>query len=82
MTAETGLPDKVVEALKRGNKVEAIKLLREQTGVGLKEAKDAVDASGIEGPAKSSGEGSARVKIPWMILLVVIALLAYTYLRK
>ena len=40
MTAETGLPDKVVEALKRGNKVEAIKLLREQTGVGLKEAKD------------------------------------------
>ena len=54
MTAETGLPDKVVEALKRGNK----------------------------GPAKSPGEESARVKIPWMILLVVIALLAYTYLRK
>ena len=86
MTAETGLPDKVVEALKRGNKADAIKLLREQTGVGLKEAKDAVDAavdpSSIVGPAKSPGEGSARVKIPWMILLVVIALLAYTYLRK
>jgi ribosomal protein L7/L12 len=26
-----------------GNKIEAIKLYREQTGLGLKEAKDAVD---------------------------------------
>lgn len=82
MTAETGLPDNVAEALKRGNKVEAIKLLRAQTGVGLKEAKDAVDASGIEGPAKSPGQLSARAKIPWMIVFVVIALLAYTFLRK
>lgn len=82
MTAETGLPDNVVDALKRGNKIEAIKLLREQTGVGLKEAKDAVDASGIEGPAKSPGEVSARGKIPWLILLVVIGFLVYTFLRK
>jgi ribosomal protein L7/L12 len=36
----------VVEALQQGNKIEAIKRLREQTGLGLKEAKDAVDASG------------------------------------
>jgi ribosomal protein L7/L12 len=33
----------VREALLRGNKIEAIKLYRLQTGVGLKEAKDAVD---------------------------------------
>ena len=86
MTAETGLPDKVVDALRRGDKIEAIKLLREQTGVGLKQAKDAVEAagitSGIEDPAKSPGEVSARGKIPWLILLVVIGLLAYTFLRK
>jgi hypothetical protein len=82
MTAETGLPDKVVDALRRGNKVEAIKLLREQTGVGLKEAKDAVDASGIEGPAKTPGEVSRRGKIPWLILLVALGFLVYTFLRK
>ena len=85
MTAETGLPDKVVEALKRGNKIEAIKLLRAQTGVGLKEAKDAVDAggltAGIAGPAKSPGEVT-RVKIPWVIIVVVVALLLYTFLRR
>lgn len=33
----------VAEALARGNKIEAIKLLREATGLGLKESKDAVD---------------------------------------
>ncbi len=34
----------VREQIERGNKVEAIRLYREATGVGLKEAKDAVDA--------------------------------------
>ena len=82
MTAETGLPDNVVAALKRGNKVEAIKLLREQTGAGLKEAKDAVEASGIEGPAKSPGQVGGPRYFPWMVVLVAIALLAYTFLRK
>jgi ribosomal protein L7/L12 len=31
------------EALRAGNKIEAIKLYREHTGLGLKEAKDAVE---------------------------------------
>jgi ribosomal protein L7/L12 len=37
------LSERVLDAIKRGNHVEAIKLLREQTGLGLKEAKDLVD---------------------------------------
>lgn len=37
------LPPSVVEALQRGNKIEAIRRLREQTGLGLKEAKDVVE---------------------------------------
>jgi hypothetical protein len=37
------LPAEVVDALRRGNKIEAIKLLRNATGLGLKEAKDAVE---------------------------------------
>ena len=37
------LPASVVSALQRGDKMEAIRLLREQTGLGLKEAKDAVE---------------------------------------
>lgn len=33
----------VVALLRRNRKIEAIKLYREQTGVGLKEAKDVID---------------------------------------
>jgi hypothetical protein len=38
------LPPQVMHALKAGRKVEAIKLLREARGIGLLEAKEAVDS--------------------------------------
>ena len=38
-----GLSDEVRQLADAGKKIEAIKLHREQTGLGLKEAKDAVD---------------------------------------
>jgi hypothetical protein len=37
------LPDNVLDALRSRQKIKAIKLLREQRGIGLKEAKDIVD---------------------------------------
>ena len=37
------LPSNVMAALQRGNQIEAIKLLREATGLGLKEARDLID---------------------------------------
>jgi ribosomal protein L7/L12 len=37
------LPESVIAALARGNRIEAIKQLRAQRGLGLKEAKDTVD---------------------------------------
>ena len=39
-----GADDEVIALLNSGNKIEAIKVYRERTGLGLKEAKDAVDA--------------------------------------
>lgn len=36
-------PPAATEALRRGNKIEAIRLVREQQGIGLKEAKDLVE---------------------------------------
>jgi ribosomal protein L7/L12 len=39
------LSAEVQDALQRGQKIEAIKLYRQATGVGLKEAKDAVEAA-------------------------------------
>ena len=37
------LSPQVQDAIRRGNKIEAIKIYRELTGVGLAEAKDAID---------------------------------------
>lgn len=42
VTLQSGMAD-IVALLRRNKKIEAIKLYREKTGVGLAEAKDAVD---------------------------------------
>lgn len=44
---ETGLGPNVLEALQAGNMIEAIKRHRENTGLGLAEAKDAVERYGL-----------------------------------
>lgn len=44
MNQDHGLPSDVVSAIHAGRKIDAIKLLRESSGLGLKEAKDEVDA--------------------------------------
>lgn len=41
--SDPALAPQVQEALRRGNKIEAIKIYRELTGVGLAEAKQAVE---------------------------------------
>ena len=41
--SDPALAPQVQEALNRGNKIEAIKIYRELTGVGLAEAKQAID---------------------------------------
>ena len=38
-TAETSLPPAAIQALQNGNKIEAIRLVREHSGLGLAEAK-------------------------------------------
>ncbi len=41
---EGGVPSEVVALARSGNKIAAIKLFRELTGAGLREAKDVVDS--------------------------------------
>jgi ribosomal protein L7/L12 len=44
--ADPMLTPQIQDALRRGNKIEAIKIYRELTGVGLAEAKEAIERSG------------------------------------
>ena len=71
------LPQNVLEAIRRGNLVEAIKLVREQTGLGLKEAHDAVEAAAsrmaIDTGAPSPGEVPRRPLVHWLIAAAIVA---------
>ena len=46
MNSNPGLPPEVVQLANAGKKIQAIKLYRDITGAGLKEAKDVVDGLG------------------------------------
>ena len=48
------LPANVLSAIQRGNAIEAIQLLRASTGLGWKEARDAVNLGLRSGPARAT----------------------------
>ncbi len=79
-----GLPASVVEALRRGNKIEAIKLLRGHTGLGLKEAKDAIEALSVGAsgsPGRSPGEvPRANHAVGWIVLLALAGVAGFYFL--
>ncbi len=56
--------DEVMRLIKKRRKIEAIKVYREHTGCGLKEAKDAIDALERGQPAPSVQQQSARLAPP------------------
>jgi ribosomal protein L7/L12 len=80
---DTGMPEDVRAALARGQKIEAIKLLRGHTGLGLKEAKDWVEAHDDPAQRSTSAPGVARASSSWWWLIAVIlaAAAAFALLR-
>lgn len=81
------LPPDVLEALEMGRKIEAVRLMREQTGLGLKESKEAVDAyqqlhlpaAGGLSPGQVGDTGSG---IWWVVALALVCLAIYFVLRR
>jgi hypothetical protein len=78
-TPESGFSPAVQEAIRRNRKIDAIKLLREEQNIGLKEAKDIIDAQftgyrNTHASRRGAGEsGSGRH------LLLLVAFLAAAY---
>lgn len=69
---DSSLEAEMVSLLEGGKKVEAIKLYRERTGTGLKEAKDAVEAIAADRHiATSSGPGCLGVVLLLAAILVL-----------
>ncbi len=73
----TVLPPAASAALQRGDKIEAIRILREETGVELKDAKQAIDAIALrtqtERPVLAPGEvPRSRSLSLWLIALAIV----------
>lgn len=82
------LPKNVLDALHRGQKIRAIKLLRAQRGIGLKEAKDIVDAYLANhdirrhAPQKAVSKNGEKSKFRGLcIALIVIAAFVWAFIH-
>ena len=78
------LPPVVLDALRKGNKLDAIRLLREHSGLSLKDAKDAVERhmgsmGDMAGLAQES-PGQVRESHTWL-WLIAAALVAFAFYR-
>lgn len=84
---DKALPPAVVDALQGGSKIEAIRIMREQTGLGLKEAKDAVERYERTRPASPDALSPGQVSstgsgIWWIVGLVLICTVGYLVLNR
>lgn len=82
---EGQLPPEAVAALNAGRKIEAIRIVREQQGIGLKEAKELVEGyvavhPEIGAQLEQSQALGKRNWLAWLVFLGLLALFAVQYL--
>ena len=87
IVTDSQLPREVIKAIEDGRKIEAIKILREATGIGLANAKVLVDrAWRLHGPAKTApsgiGESSLLQNIAKSAFLVLALVGVYFFYLK
>lgn len=86
-TAAEGMPDGVVAALQRGGKIEAIKLLREARGIGLKDSKEVVERYLASHPdlQRRMDEANAAAwhgLLRWVVIGAIVAGFMWYLLRR
>lgn len=86
-TAAPALPLAAITALRAGNKIEAIKVVRIERNTGLKEAKDIVEDYLQSQPELKSAFANAqsedsRSGLLGIAMLVIIGLLVWYFLRR
>ena len=86
-SAAPALSIAAISALHQGNKIDAIKIVREERGIGLKEAKDAVEDYVRRQPALQSAFAAAqaetkRTALRWLAVLIGLAILGYYFLAR
>lgn len=76
------IPSAAIAALEQGNKIEAIKILREATGQGLKESKDAVERylaehEGLALRYNSIQSENNRKSLQYLLVFILVVITAY-----
>lgn len=79
------LPPEAVAAIERGRKIEAIAHVRVHTGLGLKEAKEAVDAYIARNPvlrAQLQRDSADRLRrsVVWLLVIAAVVVAAWQWL--
>jgi hypothetical protein len=69
------LPVAAISALRRGNKIEAIKILREVQNIGLAEAKDAIENYIQSQPSLKSSLRDSQAEATWYALFALLVVL-------
>ena len=80
MTIDRSVQDQIRSVLLEGKKIEAIKIYREATGLGLKESKHAVEF--VEAELRGSGQLPLKTKSGCFALVSLILILLYGILRQ
>lgn len=78
------ISDEIIAAVDAGRKIEAIRILREESGLGLKESKEIVDRlarerGGEHGHSAPLQEVGGAGSMVGMIVLIAIILVVYFY---
>lgn len=81
------IPTEALAALERGNKIEAIKIIRVAGNLGLKEAKDLVELYLEKNPELKARMDQANKEIAagffrWLIPLIIFGVWAYYYFGR
>ena len=84
-TQNTPFPGAAEAALLKGNKIEAIKIVRKDRGVDLKKAKDIVEQHaathpGLQMQMESAQAASRQGFLPWFMAVIIIGALVYYFL--
>jgi hypothetical protein len=78
----SGFPSAAEAALLKGNKIEAIKIVRQERGVDLKGAKDIVEQHVADNPGLRMQIDSAQAVsrqgfLPWLMAVIILSGLVY-----
>lgn len=79
---KTILDPEVIEAIEAGQKIQAIKKLRSITGMGLKEAKEAVDQYIVEYGLTDIYKNNSNPSIRILIILLALGYIIYWFLKN